>query len=185
MADYFGRLRKDQETVHGLVQIWEEMQQLREQLSNAKTTQSERSLALTKIRVKSLAAEVSAALAKTENGLGSARVASPESRVRAKQLAQTALELGPEISDAHAAMGDVLSDAEDVQEAEAEYRKALSINPISASGHVKLANALRLAGKLDDAITELREGLRLNADSAPAHTDLGTILALEGLPLRR
>jgi len=180
IAGRFGRLRKDQETAYAVEAIWQDLQRLHQQLSSEKTNQQERALTLTRIRVKILAAQVSAALAKTENSLGSARVASPEGRERAKQLAQTALELGPDIPDAHAAMGDVLSDAEDAEEAEAEYRKALSLDPKSAQGHVKLANALRLGGNLNEAIAELREALRLNADSAPAHTDLGIILAAQG-----
>src|SRR6185369_10061105 len=124
-----------------------------------------------------LAAQVSAALAKTEESFASARVPSAEARGRAKQLADVALAMAPDLPDAHYAIGDVLTDAGDIEAAEAEYRKALSGNPGSSSGLTKLANVLRLEGKLPEAVAELREALRIDPNSPAAHTDLGIIVA--------
>ena len=85
--------------------------------------------------------------------------------------------MAPNVPDAHYAMGDVLIDLNQAEEAEAEYRKALSGNPDSSSGHIKLASALRIEGKLPEVITELREALRIDPKSAAAHTELGAIFA--------
>jgi tetratricopeptide (TPR) repeat protein len=167
-----GALHKDQETAKAVVDKWREMQALIGNLGSE--------AALTEFRVKHLAAQVFAALGKTEESFGSARIASAEERARAKQLAETAISLGPELADAHYAMGDVLADSGDVKAAEAEFRKALTINPESSFGHSQLANALRLEGNLSGSIAELRETLRLDPTAASAHTDLGLIYGAQG-----
>jgi tetratricopeptide (TPR) repeat protein len=167
-----GALHKDQETAKAIVDQWREMQALIGNLGSE--------AALTEFRVKHLAAQVFAALAKTEESFGSARIASAEGRARAKQLAETAIMLGPNLADAHYAMGDLLADSGDVKAAEAEFRKALTINPESSFGHARLANVLRLEGDLPASMAELREALRTDPASAAAHTDLGLILAAQG-----
>jgi tetratricopeptide (TPR) repeat protein len=161
-----GALHKDQETANAIVETWKQMQDAR--------------LTPTELGVKHLAAQVYAALGKTEESMGSNRVASNEESAKAKQSADAAVTMGPNIADAHYAMGDVLIDAEDVKAAEAEYRKALSINPNSSFGHARLAGALRVAGQLTESIAELREALRIDPKSASSHTDLGLILAAQG-----
>lgn len=175
MAKRFSELRKDQEAANALVEIEKQMQELHQQLEG----QEGAPLALTRFRVKHLAAQVDAALAKTEESYVSNREPSAKGRVRAKQLAQEAIAMAPDLPDAHYAMGDVLMDAGEVEAAEAEYRKALSGNSGSGSGHTRLANVLRLEGELPEAIAELREALRLDPKSVSAHTDLGIILAAQ------
>jgi tetratricopeptide (TPR) repeat protein len=160
-------LHKDQETANALVATWKQMEDLYLRKS------------MNELRVKHLFAQVLAALAKTEESLGSARAPSVEGRTRARQLADAALALGPGFADAHYAMGDVLSDAGDVEAAETEYRKALAIDSASSFGHARLAGALRLKGNLSEAIAELREALRIDPASASAHTDVGLILAAQ------
>jgi predicted Zn-dependent protease len=63
-------------------------------------------------------------------------------------------------------LGDMLHDAERLEEAEPRYRKALTATPDSSLAHHKLAEVLRLQGKFDESIAELRETLRLNPKSA-------------------
>jgi tetratricopeptide (TPR) repeat protein len=178
LARRLGRLRKDQEATNALVETWKETQELHQQLVRM-SSPAEGQLVITKLRVKHLAAQVSAALAKTEESLGSTRIPSVEGRTRAKQLADAALVMAPDLPDAHYAMGDVLADAGQPEAAGAEYRKALSVNANSSSGHTRLANALRLEGKLPEAVAELREALRIDSNSPAAHTDLGIILAAQ------
>jgi tetratricopeptide (TPR) repeat protein len=162
-------LRTDHDARSAIVDAWSRMQLLRERMNEAPERTAR---ALTVLQ---LAARVSAALARTEENPGGGRVPSAEGRARAKRLAQAALALAPDSSDAHEAMGDVLNDADDPEAAEAEYRKAL-LGDDSARGHIKLAEALRLQGKLPDAVAALRTALARDANSARAHSDLGMVL---------
>ncbi|HEY2384349.1 MAG TPA: tetratricopeptide repeat protein [Terriglobia bacterium] len=180
-ANRLRRLRKDQEAANALTETWKEMEELHRQLvepAGSKTSQ-ERQILLTKLQVKLMAAQVTAALAKTEESLTSARIPLPDGKARAKRIAEAAIATAPDFPDAHYAMGDVLTDADDGEPAEAEYRKALAADSSSAAGHIKLAGAMRVEGKLPEAVTELREALRLDPNSVLAHSDLGLILAAQ------
>jgi tetratricopeptide (TPR) repeat protein len=179
----FVGLRKDQDAASQLVEIWKQIQELHRELTRAGAagrSSKEQQQALTKLQVKFLFAQVSAALAKTEETLVSARAPSAQGRTRAKQLAEMAQAMAADLPDAHYAMGDVLMDSGEPEAAEAEYRKALSANPDSISGHIKLADALRSVGKLPEVIVELREALRLDPTSAAAHTELGSVFIGQG-----
>jgi tetratricopeptide (TPR) repeat protein len=173
------KVRKDQEAALGIVGAWKQMQESLQKMKAANATAQEKQMAATQFRVTRLAAQVAAALAKTEESMGSSRVASEQERTRAKQLANDALALGPNLPDAHYAMGDVLLDAGDVEPAITEYRKALAMNPNSSSGHAKLANALREDGEVLQATAEIKEALRLDPNSPVSHTDLGLFLSAE------
>jgi tetratricopeptide (TPR) repeat protein len=187
-ARRLGGLRKDQDASSALVELWKQMQELQQQLGDqtqrlAGLTAGDASQAiqvrhttLTRLRVKHLAAQVTAALAKTEENPAGGRMASIAGRDRARQLAEAALALAPDSPDAHYGMGDVLMDALQGEAAEAEYRKALLGSPDSSSGHIKLANALRYEGRTPEAVAELREALRLDPNSVLAHSDLGFVL---------
>ena len=87
--------------------------------------------------------------------------------------------LAPESFDVHLLMGDLLLDAERLEDAEASYRKALALNQSSSAAHHKLAEVLRLQGQFDASIVELREVMRLDPTSAGAHTDLALILGAQ------
>jgi tetratricopeptide (TPR) repeat protein len=188
MVRRLGGLRKDQEASYALVELWKQTQELHRQLadqtrllagstsSDASETVQRRQLTLTTLHVKHLAAQVAAALARTEENPGGGRIPSTEGRERARHLAEAALAMSADSPDAHYAMGDVLMDAGQDDAAIAEYRKALRGTPDSSSGHLKLANALRFQGQLADAVAELREALRKDPSSAPAHSDLGFVL---------
>jgi tetratricopeptide (TPR) repeat protein len=162
-------LRKDHDATSAIDDAWSRMQLLQQRMDEG-PERAARALA-----VLQLAARVSAALAHTEENPGGGRIPSTDGRARAKRLANEALVLAPDSSDAHEAMGDVLNDADDPQAAEAEYRKAL-LGDDSARGHIKLAEALRLQGKLPEAMAELRTALARDANSARAHSDLGMVL---------
>ena len=190
-----GRLRKDQDASAALVENRMEVQELHRQLSDqtqrlagltsgdAGQAAREQQVTLTTLRVKHLAAQVTAALARTEERPVGGRAPSVEGRERAKQLAEAALTISPDSPDAHSAMGDVLLDGGQLQGAEVEYRKALLGNRDSSSGHTKLANALMLQEKFPEAVAELRDALRVNPNSVLAHSDLGLVLrAQQSIP---
>jgi tetratricopeptide (TPR) repeat protein len=156
------RLRKDQEASRQLERSWTEMQapQLTEPA----------------LRAKRAVMQITLALARTEEAPIGGRAPSKEGRTRARQLADAALVLAPDSADTHAAMGDVLIDARELDTAEAEYRKALAADPNSSTGHWRLGNALLLQSRFTEAEDELREAIRLDGRSVQAHTDLGLTL---------
>ena len=173
-------LHKDQDATDDIVDTWTGMQQLHQQL--ARSAASERARLLTALQAKHLAAQASAALARTEESAVGGRAPTDEGRDRAKQLADTALTLAPDSPDAHEVMGDLFIDASEPEDAEDEFRKAL-LGGDSASLRTKLAEALRLQGDFDAAITELRAAIKIEPGSARAHSGLGLALrAQSNLP---
>ena len=168
-------LHKDQDATDDIVDTWTGMQQLHEQL--ARSAAPERARLLTALQAKHLAAQASAALARTEESAVGGRAPTDEGRDRAKQLADAALALAPDSPDAHEVMGDLFIDASEPEDAEDEFRKAL-LGHDSASLRTKLAEALRLQGDFDQAITELRAAIKIEPRSARAYSGLG--LALRG-----
>jgi tetratricopeptide (TPR) repeat protein len=180
-------LRNDQDASPAIVAAWAEMQQLHEKLA-AQTRQRagaandeagriarEQEQTLRELTLKHLSARVTAALARTQPATVGGRVATDAGRQLASRLAEQARALSPDAPEVHSMTGDLLHDAERLEEAEASYRKALAATPNSSTAHHKLAEVLRLQGKFDDSIVELRETLRLDPTSAGAHTDLGLI----------
>ena len=104
-----------QDAANQLVEVWKQIEELHRQLTgsgtSARRTAREQQVTLTGLRAKYLAAQVYAALARTEETLVSARAPSAEGRTRAKQLAEAALATAPDSPDAHYAMGDVWIDS--------------------------------------------------------------------------
>jgi tetratricopeptide (TPR) repeat protein len=176
VARRMAALRKDQDASYDIVETWIGMQRLHQELSKA--APHERAQLTVALRAKHLAAQASAALARTEEAAVGGRAPSNEGRQRAKQLVETALALAPDSPDAHEAMGDLLIDASEPEAAEAEFRKAL-IGDDSASIRTKLAEALRLQGKFPEATAELREAIRREPTFARAHSGLGLALRAE------
>ena len=168
-------LHKDQDATDDIVDTWTGMQQLHQRL--ARSAAPERARLLTALQAKHLAAQASAALARTEESAVGGRAPTDEGRDRAKQLADAALTLAPDSPDAHEVMGDLFIDASEPESAEDEFRKAL-LEDDSASLRTKLAEALRLQGDFDEAISELRAAIKLEPRSARAYSGLG--LALRG-----
>jgi tetratricopeptide (TPR) repeat protein len=180
-------LRNDQDTSPAIVAAWTEMQRLHGQLA-AQTKQRataandeaariarDQEQTLRALSVKLLTARATAALARTQPATVGGRVITDAGRELASRLVEQARALSPDAPEVHSLMGDLLHDAERLEEAEVSYRKALAATPHSSRAHHKLAEVLRLQGKFDESIAELRETLRLDPKSAGAHTDLGLI----------
>jgi len=187
VARQMAGLKYDQDASPAIVARWTEMQQLHQQIA-AQTKQRataagdeaariarEQEQTVRAHDVKHLAARATAGLARTQPATVGGRVAPEENRLLAGRLAEEARVLAPDSFDVHLLTGDLLHNAERLEEAEASYRKALALNRDSSTAHHKLAEVLRLQGKFDESIAELRETLRLNPKSAGAHTDLGLI----------
>jgi tetratricopeptide (TPR) repeat protein len=74
----------------------------------------------------------------------------------ARDLAQRALELDPELAEAHAALGDVaLRSAWDFSLGEQELRRAIELDPRKSTYHAWLASLLVYEGRFDEALAEI------------------------------
>jgi len=91
------------------------MQQLHQKLAGA--AGPERARVLTALQAKHLAAQASAALARTQESAIGGRAPTDEGRERAKKLADAALALAPDSPDVHEVRGDLFIDASEPEDA--------------------------------------------------------------------
>ena len=74
----------------------------------------------------------------------------------AKRLAQQALQLDPELAEAHAALGDVALRSEwNFAVGERELRRAIELDPRKSTYHAWLASLLVYEGRFDEAMAEI------------------------------
>lgn len=73
----------------------------------------------------------------------------------ARRYAARALELDPNLAEAHASLGNLLVDEFEYAAAEREYQIALSLNPSYALAHEQYAHLLEDQGKADEAQVEV------------------------------
>ena len=94
-------------------------------------------------------------LANAYADLGSTFVGGPTEEVRPKVIsaARKALELDPQLAEAHALLAEQQQDQWQWAEAEAEYKRALDLKPNDVAAHVGLANWLLCQGRIDEALT--------------------------------
>ena len=102
---------------------------------------------------------------------GSGR-AEPASKARA--AVGRALELDPDLAEAHAALGSVLFYFEwDWAGAEAEFKRALALNPGSRTVQEEYGNFLNAMGRLDEGLAHSREASLLDPLSVGPVHDIG------------
>ena len=99
---------------------------------------------------------------------------SPAERLKAMSAVRKALELDPDLAEAHVVFAGMLEDQWHWTEAEAEYRRGLVLNPSEASAYRGLAYWLMSQGRLDEAVERARKARELDP-SPGAGTDLGWI----------
>ncbi len=81
---------------------------------------------------------------------------------QAKQAAQKALELDPNLAEAHASLGQILLYGDyDVAGAERAYKRAIELNPNYATARMWHGEVLSLSRRHDEAIKELSNALEL------------------------
>lgn len=116
-------------------------------------------------------------LAAAHSGLGSVMIGAPaeEERPKAIAAARRALELDPELADAHVILADIQQRQWHWADAEAEYRRALEITPNDAYAHGGLASWLLCHGRTDEALAWARRGRELDP-VAVSGNDVGWIL---------
>ena len=90
---------------------------------------------------------------------------------------ERAIQLKPDLPEAHNNLGNVLRDKGLLDDAIAAHRQALSIKPDYAEAHSNLANALGDSGRLDEAVESLRHAIQLRPDFAEAHFNLANAIS--------
>jgi eukaryotic-like serine/threonine-protein kinase len=122
-----------------------------------------------------------AALADCYNQLGTVLVGSePPSimRPRAAEAAIRALQIDPDLAEAHATLGYVKHYDWQWADAEGELRRALELNPSYGLGHVWYANLLVSQKRRDEAMAEVRKAEGLDPLSMVVLTNVGWTLDL-------
>jgi TolB-like protein/DNA-binding winged helix-turn-helix (wHTH) protein/Tfp pilus assembly protein PilF len=99
-------------------------------------------------------------LARTYSDMGTLMGGAPPGEVRPKILAAAgkALELDPDIAEAHALIADVYQKRWQWSDAEAEYKRALELKPSDAAAHMAFAKWFVAQGRMDEAIAWARRG---------------------------
>lgn len=103
-------------------------------------------------------------LADAYTGLGSVFFGAPPEVTRPKAIsaARRAVELDPDLTEAHVLLANVLREQWHWADAEAEYRRALELNPNDAHAHAGLALWLLCQGRTDEAVTWAQRGRELD-----------------------
>jgi Flp pilus assembly protein TadD len=93
---------------------------------------------------------------------------------------QKALEIDPNLTEAHYHLGNALARCGRLDEAVAQFRQALTIKPNDANVHNSLGAALQLQGKIDEAIVQFQRVLAIEPGNVKGHSHLANALARRG-----
>lgn len=113
-------------------------------------------------------AYVGLAQAFTALGMVAIGGAPDETRPQAIRAARRALELDPNIAEAHVLLANIDQEQWHWAQAEAEYRRALEVSPNDASAHTGFALWLVCQARTDEAVAWARRGRRLNPLGFPS-----------------
>jgi TolB-like protein/DNA-binding winged helix-turn-helix (wHTH) protein/Tfp pilus assembly protein PilF len=103
-----------------------------------------------------------------------------EIRPQAIAAARRALEIDPELAEAHAALAYARLYDWEWAAAEEGFQRALRLNPSYASAHLWYAHSLSMRKRHDEALREVRLAQRLDPLSPIIHTQVGWILQHAG-----
>jgi len=96
---------------------------------------------------------------------------------KAKSAARKALELDPDLGEAHSALAEVLNDYEwNWVAAEKEFRRAIELDPSNVTAHHWYAMSLVWAGRSVEAINEIERARELDPAAVHVNTNVGLIL---------
>ena len=118
-------------------------------------------------------------LAKAYENLSSIVVGGRPGELRPKVLinARKALELDPQLAEAHVLLAEIYQRRWQWSEAEAEYRMALELKPSDAAAHLGLANWLMCKGRIEEALAWSRRARELDPVGTSG-AEIGWILFL-------
>jgi TolB-like protein/Tfp pilus assembly protein PilF len=116
-------------------------------------------------------------LAEAYSDLASVFIGGVAERERPKSIlaARKALELDPELVEAHVLLADMAQQQWHWAEAEAEYRRALELSPNSAAAYSAFAGWLVSQGRTEEAVTSCRRARELDPLAVPG-TNLAWML---------
>jgi TolB-like protein/DNA-binding winged helix-turn-helix (wHTH) protein/Flp pilus assembly protein TadD len=116
-------------------------------------------------------------LASAYGALGTVFVGAPPSETRPKVInaARKALELDPDLADAHVLLADMYMRQWKWAEAEAEYRRALDLNPNDAAAHDRFSDWLLCHGRTEEALAWARRARDLDPLGTSGHTIAWTL----------
>jgi serine/threonine-protein kinase len=98
-----------------------------------------------------------------------------------KVAAERAIELDPELAEAHASLAPVLfENGWDWAAAEREYRRSLELNPGYASAHQGYGEFLYCMRRFDESLAEIHRAIELDPGAAIAQSVLGWSLLAKG-----
>jgi TolB-like protein/DNA-binding winged helix-turn-helix (wHTH) protein/Flp pilus assembly protein TadD len=93
---------------------------------------------------------------------------------KAKSAAQKALQLDPNLSEAHVALGEVLDNSDfDYPAAEREFKRAIELSPSNSHAHQSYADFLASLGRANEAISEIKLAQQLDPISFWVSRDVG------------
>jgi len=103
-----------------------------------------------------------------------------ESPVEARRAYLQALELDPDLADAHLNLGRLEHEAGELGKAEAHYRDAVRCAPDDPTCHYNLGVLLEDRNRPDEAVHAYRQALERDPDLGDAHYNLGLLLESRG-----
>ena len=111
-------------------------------------------------------------LASAYEALGTVYVGAPPSETRPKVInaARKALELDPDLADAHVLLANIYMRQWKWTEAETEYRRALDLNPNDAAAHDRFSDWLLCHGRMEEALAWARRARDLDPLGTSGHT---------------
>ena len=98
------------------------------------------------------------------------------SPAQAREAYEHALELDPDVVDAHVNLGRQLHMAGELGRAEPHYREAARLDPDDPTPHFNLGVLLEEVGRRDEAVHAYRQAILRDPDFADAHCNLGLLL---------
>jgi TolB-like protein/DNA-binding winged helix-turn-helix (wHTH) protein/Flp pilus assembly protein TadD len=111
------------------------------------------------------------------NGIMPANAVYPQ----AKAAALKALQLDPDLAEAHVALAEVLNEYDwNWAEAEKEYKRAIELDPNDANAHHFYAMSLMWVGRFDEAIREIERARQLDPVAVKINTNVGLVLLCAG-----
>lgn len=113
-------------------------------------------------------------------GIGITEGLDPEGWKEHAQHVQRALELAPDLGEAHIQQGIVLVDQDDMAAAEREYRRGLELAPGYANGYEALANLLYATNRADEGLRMIARAVALDPMDANLRLSYSGALAQNG-----
>jgi tetratricopeptide (TPR) repeat protein len=98
----------------------------------------------------------------------------------ARDAYRHALELDPDLADAHLNLGRLEHEAGELGRAEAHYRDAVRLAPEDPTSHFNLGVLLEDRGRPEEAILAYRQAIVRDPDAGDAHYNLGLLLESRG-----